>query len=157
LAGKVDENQFQKALDKVCIFLAKLMAKDGEGAKAAITVNVTGAKTESNAKKAAKSIINSNLVKCAVFGHDPNWGRIIGALGCAGIGINPQKVDISFENMKIAKNGIAVKFDAKKATKLLKKKEVVININLKQGKSSATAYGCDLTFDYVKINAEYHT
>ncbi|MFC1704961.1 bifunctional glutamate N-acetyltransferase/amino-acid acetyltransferase ArgJ [Nanoarchaeota archaeon] len=157
LAGKVDEIKFQEALDKVCIYFAKLMAKDGEGATTAITVNVQGAKTEEAAKKAAKSIINSNLVKCAVFGNDPNWGRIIGALGCAGVGIDPNKVDIGFGDMKIAENGLATDFDKKKASNMLKEKEIIINIDLKQGKHNATAYGCDLTYDYVKINAEYHT
>ncbi|MBW2984448.1 bifunctional glutamate N-acetyltransferase/amino-acid acetyltransferase ArgJ [Candidatus Woesearchaeota archaeon] len=157
LAGKVNEKQFQKALDYVCVYLAKLMAKDGEGASKLIISNVKNAKTEKDAKKVAKSIINSNLVKCAVFGNDPNWGRIMGAVGCAGVKINADGIDIYFGKMKIVAGGIATKFDKKKATKILKKKEVEFTVNLNQGKHSATAYGCDLTYKYVKINAAYHT
>jgi glutamate N-acetyltransferase/amino-acid N-acetyltransferase len=157
MAGKVNEKQFQKALDTVCVKLAKMMAMDGEGATKAVIAKVKGAKTEEAAKKVAKSIINSNLVKCAMFGNDPNWGRIMGAIGCAGVKIDPSKIDIYFGNMKIVCQGIATGFHKKKASNLLKQKEVKVVVDLNQGKKDATAFGCDMTYKYVKINAEYHT
>jgi glutamate N-acetyltransferase/amino-acid N-acetyltransferase len=157
MAGKVNEKQFQKALDIVCVKLAKMMAMDGEGATKAVIAKVKNAKTEDAAKKVAKSIINSNLVKCAMFGNDPNWGRIMGAIGCAGVKIDPNKIDIYFGNMKIVCQGIATGFSKKKASNLLKQKEVKVIVDLNQGKKNATAFGCDMTYKYVKINAEYHT
>ncbi|MBW2980034.1 bifunctional glutamate N-acetyltransferase/amino-acid acetyltransferase ArgJ [Candidatus Woesearchaeota archaeon] len=157
LAGKVNESKFQKALDHVCVEMAKLMAKDGEGATKLVIAKAKNAKTEEAAKKIAKSIINSNLVKCAMFGNDPNWGRIMGAIGCAGVKFDPGKVDIYFGSMKIVCQGIATGFEKKKASALLKQKEVKVTVDLNQGSKNATAYGCDMTYDYVKINAEYHT
>ncbi len=157
LAGKVNEKDFQKALDFVCTELAKMMAKDGEGATKMVISKVVNAKTEDAAKKLAKSVINSNLVKCAMFGNDPNWGRIMGAIGCAGAKIDISKIDIYFGNLKVVCHGVATGFDHDKAVGIMKQKEVTVTIDLNNGTKSATAYGCDLTFDYVKINAHYHT
>ncbi len=156
-AGEVDEKEFQKALDFVCVELAKKIAKDGEGATKLIEVHVKNAKTGDDAKKIAKSIICSNLVKSAIFGNDPNWGRIMCAIGYSGAEIEESKIDISFGDEKIAENGTEKNFDNKKIKGLMSKDELKITINLNNGNHSATAYGCDLTYDYVKINADYHT
>ncbi|MBS3098024.1 bifunctional glutamate N-acetyltransferase/amino-acid acetyltransferase ArgJ [Candidatus Woesearchaeota archaeon] len=157
LAGKANKSQFQKALDFVCIELAKKIAIDGEGATKLIEAKVKNAKNEKKAEVIAKSIISSNLVKTAMFGNDPNWGRIMAAVGYSGVKISQNKIDIYFNNNKIVSNGVGVKFELKKVVKEMKKDKLLIVVDLKEGKGMATAYGCDLTYEYIKINAAYHT
>jgi len=157
LAGKVSENKFQAALDHICKELAKKIAVDGEGATKLVEVDVKNAQTEKDAKSLAKSVITSNLVKTAIFGNDPNWGRIMAAIGCSGVKFTENKVDIFFNNKQIAKNGVAVKFNPEEISKLMKTDKLIITINLNHGKSNGMAWGCDLTYDYVKLNADYHT
>jgi len=130
-----------------------MIAADGEGATKLIEANVYNAKTEHDAKKAAKSIISSNLVKCAMFGNDPNWGRIMCALGYSGIDMDEKKIIIRLNKVMVFNKGKAVKF--KKID--LAKKKATIDVNLNNGNKKATAFGCDMTYDYVEINAEYHT
>ena len=157
LAGKVKKEQFQKALDFVCIELAKKIAIDGEGATKLMEVTVKNAKNEKKAKLIAKSIISSNLVKTAVFGNDPNWGRIMAAIGYSGAEINQNKIDVYFGHKQVVINGLGAKFDKKKIVEEMKKDKLLIVVVLKEGKATATAYGCDLTYEYVKLNAAYHT
>ena len=157
IAGKVNETKFQNALDYICIELAKKIAQDGEGATKLIQVHVKNAPTEESAEKIAKSIVSSNLVKCAVFGNDPNWGRILCAMGNSEAKFDENTVDIYFENEIIVKNGIGIDFNFKKIKNIMSKGELKIIINLNKGKQSATAYGCDMSYDYIKINALYTT
>ena len=157
MAGKANEKKFQKALDFACIELAKKIAKDGEGATKLIEINAKNAKTEEDAKKIAKSIINSNLVKCAIFGKDVNWGRLMCAIGNSGVKFNENSIDIYFDNEKIVENGKGANYDLKKVKKLMDKDNLKIVVDLKQGNENATAYGCDMSYDYIKINAEYTT
>lgn len=148
---------FYHALTIICTSLAKQIAKDGEGASKLITVNVNGAKTTKAAKIIAKSVISSSLFKSAVFGNDANWGRIACAVGYAEVPIKLQKLQISLENLVLFANGLPIDFDESLAYNLLDKPEVIINVDLGMGDKSATAWGCDLTYDYVKINAAYRT
>jgi len=157
MAGKADEKKFQNALDFVCIELAKKIAKDGEGATKLIEINAKNAKTEEDAKKIAKSVINSNLVKCAVFGKDVNWGRIMSAMGNSNAAFNENEVDVYFDDKKIVENGKGANYDVEKIKKIMDKDALRITIDLKDGKWNATAYGCDMSYDYIKINAEYTT
>ena len=157
MAGKADEKKFQNALDFVCIELAKKIAKDGEGATKLVEASAKNAKTEEDAKKIAKSVINSNLVKCAIFGKDVNWGRIMCAIGNSGAKFNESFIDIYFDDKKIVENGKGANYDAKKVKEIMNKDALKITIDLKDGKVNATAYGCDMSYDYIKINAEYTT
>lgn len=159
--NSVGYNEFKKALYKVNEELAKLIAKDGEGATKLIEVTTTGAKTLEDAKKVSKSVITSSLFKAAVFGGDPNWGRILCAVGYSEAELIIDKVDIYLKAnedvVQVANNGMSMEFDVPKAEKILKNEKVEILIELNDGIFNATAWGCDLTYDYVKINAEYHT
>lgn len=148
---------FQKALDKVCIFLAKQVAADGEGATKLIEVTVNGAANAKDAKRIARTITFSPLVKAAVYGSDPNWGRIIAAIGRSGVPVEENKIDLYIGNFAILKSGLPLSYNEKKAADAMRKNEVPIVIELHLGKSSVTAWGCDLTEEYVKINAEYTT
>ena len=165
-----DENsegydKFKKALYFVNQELAKLIAKDGEGATKLVEVTVNGAKSKKDAQKVAKSVITSSLFKAAVFGEDPNWGRILCAVGYSGAELIVDKVNIFLGNdidasqkgVQVAKNGMGIEFDNEKAIEILKNEKVEILIELNDGEFSSTAWGCDLSYDYVKINAEYHT
>lgn len=156
-AGKVDESKFQKALNIVCTELAKKIAADGEGATKLIEVKVKNTKDKKSAKTLAKSVVSSNLFKCAVYGNDPNWGRILCAMGNSGINFDKSKVDVYFGNKIIVKKGTTTNFNYNKIKKIMGNKELKVTIDIKQGKEEATAYGCDLTEDYIKINAHYHT
>ncbi len=156
-AGEVNESKFQKALDFVCVELAKKIAADGEGATKLIEVIVKNTKDKNSAKKLAKAIVSSNLFKCAVYGNDPNWGRIFGAMGNSGAKFDESKVDVYFADKAIVKNGVSINFNCKEIKKIMGKKELKILVDLKEGKEKATAYGCDMTEDYIKINADYHT
>lgn len=157
LAGEVDENKFQNTLDYVCVELAKMIAKDGEGATKLIEVEVKNAINKADAEKLAKSVISSNLVKCAVFGNDPNWGRILCAMGNSGAQFQENLVDIYFGKKSLVNKGIMVDFDADKVKDVMGKDVLRITIDLNQGKENALAYGCDMTYDYIKINALYKT
>ncbi|HHW60667.1 MAG TPA: bifunctional glutamate N-acetyltransferase/amino-acid acetyltransferase ArgJ [Syntrophomonadaceae bacterium] len=148
---------FVHAMQEICQHLARLIARDGEGAEHLIEVKVLHAADQNTARTIARSVSSSNLVKCAVFGADANWGRILAAAGYSGAAFDPGKVDIYLGREMMACNGQGVKFDEEKAKKELKKETVSIVLDLKSGPASATAWGCDLSYDYVKINADYRT
>ncbi len=152
---------FCKALNYINETLAKKMAGDGEGCTALFEVKIVGAKTKDQAKVLAKSVITSSLTKAAIFGHDANWGRILCAMGYSGAQFDPEKVDLFFESaaghMQIIKDGVAVDYSEEEATKILSEPEVTAIADIKMGDAQATAWGCDLTFDYVKINADYRS
>ncbi|MDO5539139.1 MAG: bifunctional glutamate N-acetyltransferase/amino-acid acetyltransferase ArgJ [Eubacteriales bacterium] len=156
-----DYRTFCKALNTVNTYLARKMAGDGEGATALFTVKVTGAETKEQAVTLSKSVITSSLTKAAIFGHDANWGRILCAMGYSGAQFDPEKVDITFESsagkLKIVENGVALDYSEEEATKILSQEEVIVIADVKMGEATATAWGCDLTFDYVKINADYRS
>src|SRR5699024_8664736 len=141
--------------------LAKKMAGDGEGATALFTCKVIHARTKEDAVVLSKSVITSNLTKAAIFGHDANWGRILCALGYAGVEFDPEKVDLYFGrgavSIEIIENGVDTGYSEAEATKSLSEKEVTAIADMKMGEASATAWGCDLTYDYVKINADYRS
>ena len=159
----MDDNykKFYAALKEVTTFLAKKMAADGEGASKLLEVTVVNAKTKDDARTLAKSVITSNLVKAAVFGNDANWGRIICALGYAGVQFDPYQVDITIssngQSLKMAENGLDTGYSEEEATKILGGETVCVLCDIKAGKQTATAWGCDLTYDYVKINADYRS
>lgn len=148
---------FQTALNEICISLAKQIARDGEGATKLITINVTGAPTAPDARTVGMSVANSSLVKTAVFGRDPNWGRILCAVGYSGIAIDPDKSTVSMAGIPIYGNGSGLTFDQDQAIQALGSTDISIDIDLGLGDASATIYTCDLTYDYVRINAEYTT
>lgn len=156
-----DYNTFKDALYAVNEYLAKQIASDGEGATRLFEVNVVGAPDVNTAKILAKSIVTSNLTKCAIYGKDANWGRILCAMGYSGAEFEPDKVDItiSSENgsIKLVENGKATAFDEDRATEILSPEIVVATADIKLGEAKATAWGCDLTYDYVKINADYRS
>lgn len=148
---------FLEALKFVCISLAKLIARDGEGATKLLEVRVLNASDRQEARKAARSIAGSSLVKAALFGNDANWGRVICALGYSEIQFEPSLVDVYLGELLVAQNGRGLKFNELEAEKVLKQEEVVITVDLKAGDFAGTAWGCDLTYDYVKINADYRS
>ena len=156
-----DYKAFCEALHYVNTELAKKIAGDGEGATALLEVQVKGADTKEHAKTLAKSVVESDLVKTAIYGHDANWGRIYCALGYAGVDFDPDKVRLSFQSkageVLVAENGSGVDFDEGKAAKVLSEPEVTALIDMQAGDAEATAWGCDLTYDYVKINADYRS
>jgi len=152
-----DWGKFREALQYVATTLAKAIAKDGEGATKLITVNVQGAKDEAMAKKIAKLIVGSNLVKTAVFGADGNWGRIIMAIGNSGYPVRPEELTIAIGSITLIKNGIKQAYSEEEVTLALQQKEVEITVELRQGNYQATAWGCDLTYEYVRINGAYRT
>lgn len=156
-----DYQQFLAALNYVNTCLAKKIAGDGEGATALFEVRVIGAQTKEQAVTLSKSIVTSSLTKAAIFGHDANWGRILCAMGYSGADFDPEQVDLFFESaagkLKIIENGVALDYSEEEATKVLSEQEVTAIADIKMGGESATAWGCDLTFDYVKINADYRS
>jgi glutamate N-acetyltransferase/amino-acid N-acetyltransferase len=152
-----DYKLFKEALDFINIFLAKKIARDGEGASHLIEVKVINAADEKSARLIARSITASNLTKAAVFGEDANWGRILAAAGYSSAQFDPEKVDIYLGQEKMAEGGMGLIFDEDKARRELQKEEVLITVNLNSGTSSATAWGCDLSYEYVRINASYRT
>jgi len=154
---KVDIKEFKKTLNLVCKWMAKKIAADGEGATKLIVSKVVGAKTKEDAKVAAKAVICSNLVKCAMFGNDPNWGRIMAAVTNQDIDFDASKMDIVLQGHVVLRDGAPEKFNEKVVSELLNAEEVEVVVNLNMGEKKATAYGCDMTYEYVKINAEYHT
>lgn len=156
-----DYENFCKALNFVTTTLAKMMAGDGEGASKLLECKIIGAATHEEAVSLSKSVIMSNLVKAAVFGNDANWGRILCAMGYSGVDFNPDQVDLYIESvdgkLKLVENGMATDYSEELATKILSAKEVTATADLKAGIATATAWGCDLTYDYVKINADYRS
>lgn len=156
-----DYRTFTLALSSICEKLVKLMAKDGEGATKLVECVVTGASDVKTAKTCAKAVICSSLVKAAMFGSDANWGRILCALGYSGVDIDVHRVDVKFSSdggeIEVCKDGSGIDFSEELAKKVLSCDEVYILVDLKSGASCATAYGCDLTYDYVKINGDYRT
>lgn len=156
-----DYKEFVKSLLYVNTCLAKKIAADGEGASALFEVKVVGAATKEQAVTLSKSVITSNLTKAAIFGHDANWGRILCAMGYSGAKFDPEKVDLYFESaagkLQIIENGVALDYSEEEATKILSEKEVTAIADIKMGETSATAWGCDLTYEYVKINADYRS
>ena len=152
---------FMKALNTVCTYLCKSIAADGEGATKMIECKVNGADSEATAKVVAKSVICSSLVKAAMFGADANWGRILCAIGYSGASVDVEKIDVSFKSAKgvlpVCKMGAGIEFSEELAKEILLEKDIYINIELNSGDFSATAWGCDLTYDYVKINGDYRT
>lgn len=156
-----DYAAFVQALTAVCRTLARAMAADGEGASKLLTCNVSNAPDEASAVALAKSVISSSLVKTAMFGRDANWGRVICALGYSGVAFDPNTVDIAFaadgQTLAVCRQGRGLDFDEDAALALLSHHEVDINVDLHAGNASADAYGCDLTYGYVKINGDYRT
>lgn len=156
-----DYEAFLEALTEVNTVLAKKIAGDGEGATALFEVKIVGAKSKEDAVILSKSVVTSSLTKAAIYGHDANWGRILCAMGYSGVSFDPEKVDLFFESaagkLQIIENGVAVDYSEEEATKILSEPEVTAIADVKMGEESATAWGCDLTYDYVKINADYRS
>ena len=152
---------FKEALHMVNDTLAKKMAGDGEGATALFEVKVVGAESIKQAKTLAKSVVCSNLTKAAIAGHDANWGRILCAMGYSGVQFDPEKVDLFFESkagkLQIIENGVATDYSEEVATKILSEPEITATADIKMGDYSATAWGCDLTHEYININADYRS
>ena len=148
---------FANALEVVCIALARQIARDGEGASRLITSIVEGARNDVEARRAAREIVSSSLVKAAVYGRDPNWGRILAAIGNSGISLDPDTVDISIGNIPVAAGGSGVPFDTAEVSAAMGAEEVVIRSHLHGGFGRGEAWGCDLTEDYVVINSAYTT
>ncbi|MGP0565664.1 MULTISPECIES: bifunctional glutamate N-acetyltransferase/amino-acid acetyltransferase ArgJ [unclassified Nitrospina] len=149
---------FVEALTAVCKSLAFAIVKDGEGATKFVTVSVKGAKTEKDALTVSRAVADSKLVQTALFGEDPNWGRIIAAVGYAGVRVKPEKIDIAFNGTPLVKNGAPVAgLSVTALHKQMKAKDLRIDIGLGMGRASAETYTCDLSYDYVRINAEYTT
>lgn len=152
---------FKEALHMVNETLAKKMAGDGEGATALFEVKVVGAESIKQAKTLAKSVVCSNLTKAAIAGHDANWGRILCAMGYSGVQFDPEKVDLFFESkagkLQIIENGVATDYSEELATKILSEPEITATADIKMGDYSATAWGCDLTHEYININADYRS
>ena len=156
-----DYRTFAAALNEVNTYLAKKMAGDGEGATALFEVKIVGAENKEQAVTLSKSVVTSSLVKAAIYGHDANWGRILCAMGYSGAQFDPEKVDLFFESaaghIQIIENGVAVDYSEEEATRILSEPEVTAIADVKMGTASAVAWGCDLTYDYVKINADYRS
>ena len=152
------KESFQIVLDEVLTNLAKMVVKDGEGATKLVEIMIKGALTDKDAYKIADTVSNSNLVKTALFGEDANWGRILAAVGRAGVKIDPYKADIFFDDVMIAKDGMWCGEKAEEeAAKILKRDEFIISINLNMGQGSASIFTCDFSMEYVKINADYRS
>ena len=156
-----DFDTFMKALNTVTVHLCRMIAGDGEGATKLLECRVTGAADEKTAKTVAKSVVCSSLTKAAMFGSDANWGRVLCAIGYSGADVDVTKVDVSFESNKgiipVCKDGSGIEFSEEIAKEILLEKEIIINVGLNSGESSSTAWGCDLTYEYVKINGDYRT
>ena len=156
-----DYEAFVTALKELCTRLARMMAKDGEGARHLITCTVSGARDEAQAETIAKSVISSTLTKAAIFGCDANWGRVLCAMGYSGEQFDPDQVDVSFASsageIAVCEKGRGLPFDEDLAKKILSQDEVEINIQMAEGDGVCTCWGCDITYDYIKINGDYRT
>ncbi len=159
--GTPEFEAFKEAVHYINETLAKMMAGDGEGATALIEAKVIGAATKEEAKILSKSVVCSSLTKAAVYGHDANFGRMICALGYSGVAFDPGKIELFFESkagrIQVFKDGVSTNYDEEEASKILAQPEVTILADMKMGTKEATAWGCDLTYDYVKINADYRS
>lgn len=152
-----DYDKFAAALMNVAKKAAKAIAEDGEGATKFVVVTVSGAVSKEDAVKAAKAIARSLLVKTAIFGKDPNWGRVVQSAGASGARINPDEFSVEFAGVKVAEHGGAIPFNREKTVRMMDGKDVHLKIDLGVGCETASVFTCDLTYDYVTINAEYHT
>ena len=156
-----DYQKFCEALNYINTTLAKKIAGDGEGATALFEVKIIGAESKEQAVTLSKSVVTSSLTKAAIYGHDANWGRILCAMGYSGAQFDPEKVDLYFESkagkIQIIENGVAVDYSEEEATKILSEDAVTAIADIKMGNCTATAWGCDLTYDYIKINADYRS
>lgn len=156
-----DYETFKQALNYINTTLAKKIAGDGEGATALFEVKIVGAESKEQAVILSKSVVTSSLTKAAIYGHDANWGRILCAMGYSGAQFDPEKVDLYFESkagkIKIIENGVSTGYSEAEATRILSEEEVTAIADVKMGQAKATAWGCDLTYDYVKINADYRS
>ncbi len=155
--GSRRADAFQQALDQLCIYLAKCVARDGEGATKLIEVTVSGAPSAAEARLAARAVVSSPLVKAAIHGGDPNWGRIMAAVGGSGVEVVESKIDLHIGNICLVKAGCPLFFDKKELVRVLRSSEVPINLRLNLGTATATAWGCDLSEKYVTINSRYIT
>ena len=160
-SGSVEFVLFKSALYEVMMHLTRMLAKDGEGASKLIECVCKGAPSQDDAITVAKSVIGSTLFKCAIFGEDANWGRILCAVGYADAEFDINKVDVDLKSeygeIAVCRSGAGVEFSEEKAAEILKSDEIFVLINLHAGEAKATAWGCDLTYDYVKINGDYRT
>ena len=149
------------ALNSVTVALCRMIAGDGEGATKLLECRVRGGATEQIARTVAKSVICSSLLKAAMFGADANWGRVLCAIGYSGADVNVNAVDVAFSSaagrVSVCVDGAGIEFSEELAKKVLSEKEIIIEIDLKSGAASSDAWGCDLTYDYVKINGDYRT
>ncbi|MGI6405310.1 MAG: bifunctional glutamate N-acetyltransferase/amino-acid acetyltransferase ArgJ [Syntrophaceticus sp.] len=148
---------FREALLAVCTALAKTIARDGEGATKFMEVQIKGAANEGDARRMARAVAGSNLVKTAVCGEDPNWGRILSAAGASGVPFDPNTADVYLGDLQVAAHGQGIPFDEEQAGSILQEHDVLITVDLHQGKAVGKAWGCDLSYDYVRINADYRT
>jgi len=160
-ADGADFDAFMKALNTVTVYLCRMIAADGEGATKMLECKVSGALNEKTAKVVAKSVICSSLLKAAMFGADANWGRVLCAIGYSGASVDVNRVDVTFKSkageVSVCKNGAGIEFSEDIAKKVLLEKEIEIIVSVGDGDGTATAWGCDLTYDYVKINGDYRT
>ncbi len=157
LSSKSDQTKFAEALTDVCQSLAYQIAADGEGATKVVIINVRRAKSDKAAQSIARAIANSPLVKTAMHGNDPNWGRIVSAAGYAGVPFNPDTCILTLQGTKVFTNGTPVPFSSSQVSAALRKKEVTIDLDCRSGTGQATCWTCDLSKDYISINADYHT
>ena len=155
--GTADADAFKAALQEVCIYLAKRVVRGGEGATRLVEVRVEGAASEQDARLAARAVASSSLVKSAIHGADPNWGRVLAAVGRSGAEVDQSKVDLYLDEISLLKAGSPVQFDVEKARHILKREEVPMRVCLNMGGDAAVAWGCDLSADYVTINSAYAT
>lgn len=152
-----EAKEFEKALETVCTQLAKQVVYDGEGATKVVEVVVQGARSVPEAKSLAEAVAKSPLVKTAFYGNDPNWGRIMASLGSAGVRFDPQRVEIHFDRLPVARRGQPLSFSEKAAKRIMAQEELTLSIHLHQGPCQARYFTCDMTFDYIRINASYRT
>ena len=159
--GTPEYEAFKEALHYINETLAKMMAGDGEGATALLEAKVIGAATKEDARRLSRSVVCSNLTKAAIYGHDANFGRMICALGYSGVSFDPDQIELFFESkagrIQVCKDGISTNYSEEEASRILSEPEVTILADMKMGNETATAWGCDLTYDYVKINADYRS
>ena len=157
ISTPADQKKFQEALSQMCVVLSKKIAEDGEGASKFLEIRVQGARSESEAQRLAMTVATSPLVKTAAYGEDSNWGRILAALGRSGVKLDPSKIDISFDDLCVFKQGAPTAVTAEQAREPLRKKQVTLNIHVHQGKATGWYWTCDFTGGYVDINARYRT
>ncbi len=152
-----DFDKFSQALSAILETIARAIAMDGEGATKLLRVQIHEARNPEQARQAAKAVANSLLVKTAIFGQDPNWGRVVSAVGGSGVDLLPEKMAVSFAGIQVLHNGQPIVYDKAAMKEALQQKEIVIEMSLAAGSASGQVFSCDLSYDYVKINAEYHT